>query len=400
VEYEKNKMPAELLEEILQNSMKDFRKQLLLQLYDFRQGIGQISRLQKDVLEIAGSFNEDTLPYLKDIQSQIQQLQEIAEKFQKQVTSILENPNPNEEYLNERITAANTFFNEKIDLMIEMLQQSPATTDSRENARDFNDQLRTLFGFIAQKQHILKNIKVPFVADNYFSLKNNFFMPDFKPNAYAKTGASSKVSTRHPKLYYQLLTLRNEICDPENIPIYLVAGSKTLIEMADFMPQTESELLQISGFGPAKVQKYGHRFLEIICKYAAENNLNSLMSGNIISERKQRKNKKENSAKKEKGDSHRQTLEMYRNGKTIEQIAAERNLTTGTICSHLAVYTVSGVLNIDDFISHEKRQAALELYNNTSEIGSVIDLLNPLLTRNEISFFLTWMRNTKSKQVE
>lgn len=403
VEYEKNKMPTEMLEEILQNSMKDFRKELLLQFYDFRQGIGQISRLQKDVLEVAGSFNEDTLPYLKDIQSQIQQLQEIAEKFQKQVTSILENTNLNEEYLNERIIAANTFFNEKIDLIIEMLQQSPATTDSRENARDYNDQLRTLFGFFAQKQHILKNIKVPFIADNYFSLKNNFFMPDFKPNAYAKTGISSKLSTRHPKLYYQLLTLRNEICDPENIPIYLVAGSKTLIEMADFLPQTESELLQISGFGPAKVQKYGHRFLEIICKYIAENNLNSFMSGKVISERKQRKTKTENTEKKEKkekGDSHRQTLEMYRNGKTIEQIASERNLTTGTICSHLAVYTVSGVLNIDDFISQEKRQAALELYNNTPEVGSVIDLLSPLLTRKEISFFLTWMRNNKNKQIE
>ena len=137
--------------------------------------------------------------------------------------------------------------------------------------------------------------------------------------------------------------------------------------------------------------------------YIAENNLNSFMSGKVISERKQRKTKTENTEKKEKkekGDSHRQTLEMYRNGKTIEQIASERNLTTGTICSHLAVYTVNGVLNIDDFISHEKRQAALELYNNTPEVGSVIDLLSPLLTRNEISFFLTWMRNNKSKQVE
>lgn len=403
VDYEKNKMPVELLERQLQTSMNDFRKQLLLQLYDFRPGIGQISRLQKDVQEVAGSFNEDTLPFLNDVVQQIKQLQEIAEKFQKQLSTILENSNPNEEFLNERISSANTFFIEKLEIIIEMLQQSPATTDSRENARDYNDQLRTFFGFLAQKQHIMKRIEVPFIADKYFSLKNNFFMPDFKPNAYAKTGASSKVSTRHPKLYYQLLSLRNEICDPENIPIYLVAGSKTLTEMADYLPQTENELLRITGFGPAKVQKYGYRFLEIICKYAAENKLDSLMSDKVISERKERKAKAENAEKKEKkakGDSHRQTLEMYRNGKSIEEIASERNLASSTICSHLAVYTVSGLLNIDNFISEEKRQRALELYNSTSEIGSITDLLSPVLTRNEISFFLSWMRNYKNNQDE
>ncbi len=403
VDYEKNKMPVELLERQLQTSMNDFRKQLLMQLYDFRPGIGQISRLQKDVQEVAGSFNEDTLPFLNDVVQQIKQLQEIAEKFQKQLSTILENSNPNEEFLNERISSANTFFIEKLEIIIEMLQQSPATTDSRENARDYNDQLRTFFGFLAQKQHIMKRIEVPFIADKYFSLKNNFFMPDFKPNAYAKTGASSKVSTRHPKLYYQLLSLRNEICDPENIPIYLVAGSKTLTEMADYLPQTENELLRITGFGPAKVQKYGYRFLEIICKYTAENKLDSLMSDKVISERKERKAKAENAEKKEKkakGDSHRQTLEMYRNGKSIEEIASERNLASSTICSHLAVYTVSGLLNIDNFISEEKRQRALELYNSTSEIGSITDLLSPVLTRNEISFFLSWMRNYKNNQDE
>lgn len=401
IDYEKNKMPVELLEKQLQTSINEFRKQLLMQLYDFRQGIGQISRLQKDVQEVAGSFNEDTLPFLNDVHKHIQQLQEIAEKFQKQLASILGNPNPNEEFLNERISSANTFFIEKLDIITEMLQQSPATTDSRENARDYNDQLRTLFGFFAQKQHIMKHIEVPFIADKYFSLKNNFFMPDFKPNAYAKTGTSSKVSTRHPKLYYQLLSLRNEICDPENLPIYLVAGSKTLTEMADYLPQTEADLLKINGFGPVKVQKYGHRFLEVICKYTLENNLEPTISEKVVSERKERKAKAENTEKKEKkakGDSHRQTLEMYLKGKSIDEIAAERNLASSTICSHLAVYTVSGQLNINDFISEEKREAALQLYNNTPEIGSVVELLLPILTRNEIGFFLSWMRNNKSRQ--
>ncbi len=396
INYEKNKTAPELLEQQLQQSINDFKRQILIQLFDFRQGIGQISRLIKDVQEVAGSFSEDTLPFLNDVLNQNKQLQEIAEKFQKQLITILDGETPNEDYLNERIGAATLFFIEKLRLLTDLLQQSPATTDSRDNARDYNDQLRTYFGFMAQKQYVFEKLDTPFSADKYFEYKNSFFMPDFKVNAYSKSGSSNKISTRNPKLYYLLLTLRNEICDNENLPIYIVAGSKTLTEMADFLPQTENELLRISGFGPAKVQKYGFRFLDVINKYSAENKLSSLIDEKKSSEKRERKVKEEQKEKKVKGDSHRLSLQMYQQGKSIEEIAAERNLSIGTICGHLSVYTNSGVLDINHFITDEKRKAALKLYKETPEIGSISQLLSDLLNQKEISFFISWLRGQKN----
>ena len=388
IDYESNKIPDDALEDQLQVSISEYRKQILLQFYNFGSGVGMITRLQKEIQEIAGSFNEETVPFLKEIQKQFEELQNIAEKFRNQLTNIFHSQIINEDFLTERIQAANGFFMEKIKILNETLEQSPATTDSRENAKEYTDQIKTIYGYLSQKSYIMNGMEFPFSAEKYYILKNSFFLPDFKVNAYAKAGSSSKISSKHPKLYFQLLTLRNAICDPENIPIYLVAGSKTLVEMADYLPQTEKDLLRISGFGEAKVQKYGHRFLEVINKFCSENNLSS----NIIEKKEIIKEKKE---KKQKGDSHKITFEMYKRGKTIDEIAAERALTTGTICSHLAVYTNSGELNVNDFISSEKRQAALELYNNSPEIGSVIELLSPVLNRNEISFFLSWLRNNR-----
>lgn len=391
VEHERNKIPVEELEFQLNESRNQFRTYVLNQLFDFRTGIGHVSRLLREVENVASSFNNDTIPYLKDVLMQIQSIQSVADKFQNQLYKIMLSYPVNEDYLSERLTAAADFFKVKIANLLETLRESPATTDSRENARDYNDQLRNFFGFMAQKQHILRSLKQPFMVEDFFILKNTFLLPDFTVNAYAKTGAAKVTTSRNPKLFNQLITLRNKLCEPGDLPIYLVAGSKTLVEMSDYLPLTEKDLLKINGFGPAKVEKYGEQFLNIIQKYCAENNLTSQMSEKTDT----KPEKKEKKEKKEKGESHRLTLSMFKEGKTIDQIAIERGLAVSTICTHLSSFISSGLLNIDKFISADKREKALKLMQDTEELGSVYQTLSSILNNHEVNFFLSWMRNQK-----
>lgn len=391
VEHERNKIPVEELEFQLNESRNQFRTYVLNQLFDFRTGIGHVSRLLREVENVASSFNNDTIPYLKDVLMQIQSIQSVADKFQNQLYKIMLSYPVNEDYLSERLTAAADFFKVKIANLLETLRESPAATDSRENARDYNDQLRNFFGFMAQKQHILRSLKQPFMVEDFFILKNTFLLPDFTVNAYAKTGAAKVTTSRNPKLFNQLITLRNKLCEPGDLPIYLVAGSKTLVEMSDYLPLTEKDLLKINGFGPAKVEKYGEQFLNIIQKYCAENNLTSQMSEKADA----KPEKKEKKEKKEKGESHRLTLSMFKEGKTIDQIAIERGLAVSTICTHLSSFISSGLLNIDKFISADKREKALKLMQDTEELGSVYQTLSSILNNHEVNFFLSWMRNQK-----
>jgi hypothetical protein len=162
------------------------------------------------------------MPYLNEVLKQTQNIQEVADKFQHQLQKILLNNPVNEDFLSERLNAAALFFNEKTTILLETLRQSPATTDSRENARDYNDQLSILFGYIAQKQHVLKGLKYPFDVEGYFVLKNTFLLPDFSVNCYAKTGTTKTVSSLHPKLYFELLALRNKLCEPADLPLLLM----------------------------------------------------------------------------------------------------------------------------------------------------------------------------------
>jgi ATP-dependent DNA helicase RecQ len=58
--------------------------------------------------------------------------------------------------------------------------------------------------------------------------------------------------------------LRYRIAKEDHVPSYVVFPDKTLAEMAVRRPTTESALGQIRGVGPAKLQKYADRFLDVV----------------------------------------------------------------------------------------------------------------------------------------
>jgi ATP-dependent DNA helicase RecQ len=61
-----------------------------------------------------------------------------------------------------------------------------------------------------------------------------------------------------------LKTKRQELAKAQNVPAYVVFHDKTLLEMAQVKPQTLEEMLQVSGVGEAKLQRYGQELLGVI----------------------------------------------------------------------------------------------------------------------------------------
>ncbi len=393
VAHEKTKQAIEELEWQLNESRNQFRAYTLHQLFDFRMGIGHASRILRDIENLTSSFNDETIPHLKDILKQQQQIQEVADKFQIQLNNIFNALEVNEDFLAERLQAATTFFTDKIEHVLETIRQSPATSDSRENAREYTDQLRANFAFMAQKQHIFKKLPQPFTVDKFFEIKNSFLLPEFNVNAYAKANYTKTTASQNPKLYYDLLSLRNQICEPRNLPIYVVAGSKTLLEIADYLPLNNKDLLRINGFGPAKVEKYGELFLNIVQKYCEANKLSTRMS-ELTSTKTEKAERTEKGTKKAKGDSHRETYELFKSGKSIDEIAAIRGLVVSTICTHLSKFVALGNLDINKFVSADKREKAIKMME-TVDLGSVYQSLGAVLNPIETNFFLNWYRSFK-----
>ncbi len=72
----------------------------------------------------------------------------------------------------------------------------------------------------------------------------------------------------NPELYDQLRLLRNRLAKETEVPAYVIFTDKTLKEMSMYLPSSREELLEISGVGQAKYDKFGQAFIDTINKYA------------------------------------------------------------------------------------------------------------------------------------
>jgi ATP-dependent DNA helicase RecQ len=72
------------------------------------------------------------------------------------------------------------------------------------------------------------------------------------------------VGQEEAPLFAKLRALRSEISRAEQVPAYVVFPDRTLAEFAVRRPRTLAAMSAIRGVGPAKLEKYGERFLAAI----------------------------------------------------------------------------------------------------------------------------------------
>jgi len=139
-----------------------------------------------------------------------------------------------------------------------------------------------------------------------------------------------------PDLFEKLRLLRLNLAKEAGIPAYQIFSDATLREMEKFRPTTDEEFMQINGVGRQKMQNYGYQFIKEILDFTKE---------------KSKKKKKKSS---KKGNTHKETLTLYQQGLSIEEIAVERQLTSSTIFSHIMkLYNEGEDINLKTFVNTE-----------------------------------------------
>jgi ATP-dependent DNA helicase RecQ len=96
---------------------------------------------------------------------------------------------------------------------------------------------------------------------------------DYENDDEESFGGGHKVSTADKTLFAMLKDLRKDISKKENLPPFIIFQDPSLEDMAIQYPIKEEELLQITGVGAGKAQKYGKPFLDLIAQYVEENDI-------------------------------------------------------------------------------------------------------------------------------
>jgi PIF1-like helicase/Helix-turn-helix domain/HRDC domain/Helicase len=394
VEFSQKSASANQLQQELAEARRSYQQKILLSTFDFRDILAACKEAGQYIKDHASSFNNETLLWIEQLEKEMESRQSVAKKFQAQLLQLFQLHGQMEENkeLQDRLVAAANHFTGALDQLLKYIQQSPAVTDSRLHAKEYNDSVKEVFVQLAMKRHLLDGSTGGYDTESWHRRRNSFILPSFSVNAYA-TASKQKTESPHPLLHQQLRKLRDAICSKKDIPIYIVAGSKTIDEMAEYLPQTPEELRKISGFGDVKTETYGNQFLDIIRQYSKEHDLTSR-----ITERSPKRERKE--SKPGKIDTKAESYKLYKEDISIEDIAKQRNLTIQTIEGHLAYYVQTGDININELVSREKLiliEPAIKEFNGGS-ITPIKEKLGSTVSFGEIRLVLAWSTFQKSIQ--
>jgi len=84
------------------------------------------------------------------------------------------------------------------------------------------------------------------------------------PRSGAKAPAIGPARSPSDPVFQRLRSLRKRLADEQGVPAYIVFGDQVLWNMIDRRPTNRAELLEVSGVGPAKADRYGAAFLHVL----------------------------------------------------------------------------------------------------------------------------------------
>jgi len=207
-----------------------------------------------------------------------------------------------------------------------------------------------------------------------------------------ETGVQKKSSALpgSEALFAELRATRTQVAQKVGVPPFVVFSDRTLREMALYFPNTTDQMRGISGVGESKMKRFGEAFLSVISAYreahqdeVAELGLLQLPVAVSLTR------------KKTKGETLRETHHLIKQGLSLEQIAAHRKLSTGTISQHVEKLLGEGeTLDVDQLIDPEKRIEIEALFSrlNADTLKPVIDAADGNVTYQEARLVRAFMQ--------
>ncbi|RPH28654.1 MAG: helicase [Bacteroidales bacterium] len=334
-------------QELLEDSKKEYERTLILELFDFNGINRRLIYLLKLINNHQESFHKTASdPFIKMSSSLKIELVEVSEKFKIQVQQLLTSVNSVEENepLQERLKKANSYFSEKVEsIIINTLNEIAVETDNKAIRKQITDQVDRLKEESSIKLKCLKSCLNGFNTKDYLDIRAKAAIEKVEQKVKPKSEYSTNRKTSSEP-YATLKAWRDDKADELDVAQYLVLPQKTLLLLANQLPCNLAELKNIKGLGKAKIQQFGSEILEIIIEYRINNGI----------ELPQAEIELTPSKKIEKIDSKKISFELFKEGKSIVEIASERKMALSTIEGHLAHYVGTGELDISNFLTQEK----------------------------------------------
>ncbi|WP_147676119.1 helix-turn-helix domain-containing protein [Algibacter pacificus] len=352
ITFNKNAEANEPDRTILEESQKNFQLDLIAEVFDFYPFLYPANRILDIFYKNRGSIKGHIEAPLLAIKPAITNFLKVSNGFNAQLKELSKTePLPDTSTLiQDRFKKAIAYFKVQTEThFVTQLNAFNYTTDNKTIDKDLAKAVDLLEELLAAKILLFNGLAEGFSVKKLLELraKSKFLAKD-KPKKVRKTVIDG---TANVELFEMLRVLRNEIAEKNGLIHYQVFTQKTLYEMCETLPLTKKELLEIDGMGKIRVDKYGADILKVIKSYCDENDIDT-NTDNINFEEEKIVEK----PKKQKVDTKKVSLNLFKSGKTITEIEEERELTHTTIIRHLSSFIDSGEVKYSDLMPIEHYQ--------------------------------------------
>ena len=375
----------------LAEAKKAYQRVLLTELFDFTSVTRNLNYCLKAVNEhhesILGNPQEILEKSLTGVRTD---LIEVSQKFQPQLNGLLnrEIDSESNDLLQERIKKASEFFSAKLEAaMKEILAGYSVETDNKTVRKSVNEAFERIRKESVTKLACLNSVKSGFTIGKYLDAKAKSVIDLPAVKAHSEKTADNSGIIKHPALFRLLKEWRNIKARTSNLQHYMILHQKTMVTLANSVPQSLSELKRVKGMGKKKSEKFGEEILNIISSYCKNEKIEPLPENKI--------------PKKIKEETKKISYDLFNEGKSISQIAEERKLSITTIVDHLAYFVGTGDIPIDKFVSLEITELISSHFegNDDLRLGPAKETLGDKVSWSDIRFVinhLKFLRNLKS----
>jgi ATP-dependent DNA helicase RecQ len=149
-------------------------------------------------------------------------------------------------------------------------------------------------------------------------------------------------------LFDRLRDVRRKLADERNVPAYIVFSDVSLRQMARDYPSTDHDFSRISGVGEKKLREFGAAFLAEIALHLQSSPRQIYADDSFAGAPP---------SKAYLNETARETLQLFRAGHSVEEIARRRNIVTSTVFGHLATAIEAGEsINLNDLITQKEQE--------------------------------------------
>ena len=378
--YTKNAEENAPTENHLIDSKIKFQQNLLFDLFDFRNlkiSFFTLRKLAQENHHIISLGFLDNLNQTMDIVEK--HIYDVADKFKRQLnTQLVVQSLPEENVeLQERVKKACHYFINELNKVVTELEKVNFDADNKSVKKAITEAQENLNKQLFIKDNALKLCVNGFEVLAYLKTKANAEI-DFsnikKETTTKTTPAKAPKGTENEDLYLELKAWRDNLAAENGGPVYQILPQKTLAELVKALPTNFEELESIKGIGKIKVKMYGNEILTIIADYCERMEISRTPFQTLIA------------TKSKKVDSKEISFNLFREGKGIPEIAAERGFTTSTIESHLIHYIENGQMDVKDFVTQHYIDLIEDylIQNPTTGLNDAKAALPEEITFNEI----------------